>query len=50
MTINLNTNKQSIKELVALGLTNYYTQSPLCTQRERLLRDASNKGLITLNK
>jgi len=49
MSINLNTNKQSIKELVSLGLTNYYTAHALCTQRARLLRDASSKGLITLN-
>lgn len=48
--INLNTNKQTIKELVNLGLTNYYTESSLATQRERLLRDASKKGLIILKK
>ena len=49
MTINLNTNKQTIKQLVELGLTNNYKAQPLCTQRERLLRDAAVKGLIILN-
>tara|TARA_B100000780_G_scaffold97944_1_gene68354 strand:- start:330 stop:482 length:153 start_codon:yes stop_codon:yes gene_type:complete len=50
MTINLNTNKQTIKELVQLGVTNYYFSSPLCIQRVALLRDAAKKNLITLNK
>ncbi len=48
--INLNTNKQTIKELVALGLTNVYTHAPLHTQRRALLQEASIKGLITLKK
>lgn len=50
MIINLNTNKQTIKELVSLGLTNYYKSQPLCIQRRRLLRDAAEAGLIVLNK
>jgi len=48
-TINLNTNKQTIQELVALGLTNYYTSSSLCIQRLALLQDAVRKNLIKLN-
>ena len=50
MTINLNTNKQTIKQLVELGLTNVYKHSPLCIQRKNLLEDAFRKGLINLNK
>jgi len=48
--INLNTNKQTIKELVALGLTNNYTSSPLCIQRATLLKLAVAKNLLTPNK
>ena len=47
--INLNKNKQTIKELVGLGLTNYYTSSPLNIQRVALLQDAIRKNLITPN-
>ena len=50
MTINLNTNKQTIKELVALGLNNVYTHAPLCIQRRTLLKLAAMKNLIVLNK
>lgn len=49
MTINLNTNKQTISELEALGVVNNYKHAVLSTQRYRLLRDAAIKGLITLN-
>ena len=48
--INLNTNKQSIKELVNLGLTNHYKSHSLGIQRMYLLRDAAEQGLIKLNK
>lgn len=48
--INLNTNRQTIKELVNMGLTNHYKSSPLPIQRLALLRDAARKNLITLNK
>lgn len=48
--INLNTNKQTIKELVALGLTNNYTSAPLCIQRATLLQLAVRHNLITPNK
>lgn len=46
MKFNLNLYKETITELVALGLTNYYTQQPLCTQKERLVRDAIREDLI----
>lgn len=48
--INLNKNKQTIKELVNMGLTNYYTSSPLPIQRLALLQDAQRKNLIVINK
>jgi hypothetical protein len=48
MRIDLNLNKQSIKELADLGVTNYYFSSPLHIQRVALLRDASKQNLITL--
>jgi len=48
MRIDLNLNKQSIKELVDLGVTNYYFSSPLHIQRVALLRDAASQNLITL--
>ena len=48
--INLNTNKQTINELVALGIDNVYTHSPLCIQRATLLKVAVIKNLIVLNK
>jgi hypothetical protein len=48
MKIDLNLNKQSIKELVELGVKNYYFSSPLHIQRVALLRDASKQNLITL--
>ena len=48
--INLNTNKQTIKQLVALGLVNNYTSSPLCIQRSTLLQLAVASNLITPNK
>ena len=50
MTINLNTNKQTIKQLVALGIDNVYTHAPLCVQRRTLLKVAVIKNLIVLNK
>jgi len=49
ITVNMNTNKQTIKELVALGLTNTWTHAPLCVQRRSLLEMASVMGLLTLN-
>lgn len=49
MKINLNTNKQSIKDLVSLGLVNNYKSHKLCIQRSLLLRDAINAGLIISN-
>tara|TARA_R110000772_G_scaffold60759_1_gene137097 strand:+ start:206 stop:361 length:156 start_codon:yes stop_codon:yes gene_type:complete len=49
-SINLNTNTQTIEELVAMGLTNYYTSHPLCYQRASLLRDAVNYELIIIKK
>jgi hypothetical protein len=48
--INLNTNTQTIKELVAMGLKNYYTSHPLCIQRASLLRDAAREELIIIKK
>ena len=47
--INLNTNKQTIKELVALGIENTYTHAPLCVQRRTLLELAVAMKLITPN-
>jgi hypothetical protein len=45
--INMNTNKQTIKELVELGLENTYTHAPLCIQRRTLLELAVAMNLIT---
>ena len=50
MTINLNTNTQTIKELLEMGLTNNYKSQPLHRQRKCLLQEASLKGLIKLKK
>jgi len=50
MKINLNTNKQTIKELVELGLTNNYKSHSLSYQRYLLLKKAYLKVLIKLNK
>ena len=44
--IDLRKNNQTIKQLVDLGLTNYYTSSPLHIQRLALLQDAKRKNLI----
>tara|TARA_R110000796_G_scaffold5390_3_gene20239 strand:+ start:663 stop:812 length:150 start_codon:yes stop_codon:yes gene_type:complete len=48
--INLNTNKQTIKELEALGIENNYTHAPLCIQRSTMLELAVAFNLITPNK
>jgi len=47
--IDLRKNNQTIKQLVDLGLTNYYTSSPLHIQRLALLQDAKRKNLIKIN-
>lgn len=45
--VNMNTNKQTIKELVELGLTNSYTHAPLCVQRRTLMELAVAMNLLT---
>ena len=44
---NQNTNKQTMKGLVELGLENTYTHAPLCIQRRTLLELAVAMNLIT---
>jgi len=46
--INLNKNKQTIQDLEKLGVKNVYRKHPLPIQREKMLRDAANAGLIKL--
>ena len=48
--INLNTNKQTIKELEELGIENNYKHSALCIQRSTMLELAVRYNLITPNK
>lgn len=50
MEFNLNKYKETIKDLVNLGIKNYYSSSPLCTQKERLIRDGIKLGLIENRK
>lgn len=50
MTIDMNSDlykSYSIKSLVALGLTNYYTSHVLCIQKKNLFQDALRRGLIS---
>jgi hypothetical protein len=46
--INLNKNKQTIQDLEKVGVKNVYRKHPLPIQREKMLRDAANAGLIKL--
>ena len=47
--INLNTNKQTIAELEALGIENNYKHAALCIQRKIMLELAVKFNLITPN-